>query len=62
MAVAVVAYTLVFAIVGQSNHWFDTRYAMREFVNNELPADAKVAVSGYVPARKPTTDPLLYGH
>lgn len=48
VTVAVVAYTLAFAVVGQSNHWFDTRYAMREFVNNELPADAKIAISGYV--------------
>lgn len=45
---AVLTYTLAFAIVGQSNHWFDTRYAMREFVNQELPAEAKIAVSGYV--------------
>lgn len=52
LAAAVVAYTLAFAVVGQSNHWFDSRYAMREFVNNELPADAKVAVSGYVQHKK----------
>jgi len=49
---AIIAYTLAFAVVGQSNHWFDSRYAMREFVNNELPADAKVAVSGYVQHKK----------
>ncbi len=48
LAAAVVVYTLAFGIVGQSNHWFDTRYAMREYVNNELPAEAKIAVSGYV--------------
>ncbi len=48
LAPAVLVYTLVFGIVGQSNHWFDTRYAMREYVNKELPADAKIAISGYV--------------
>ena len=48
---AVVAYTLAFALVGQSNHWFDTRYAMRQYVNNELPADARIGISGYVSHR-----------
>jgi hypothetical protein len=48
LPVAVVTYTFLFCVVGQSNHWFDTRYEMREFVNNELPKDAKVGVSGYV--------------
>lgn len=41
-------YTFLFCAVGQSNHWFDTRYEMREFVNNELPKDAKIGISGYV--------------
>ena len=45
---AVLAYTIAFALVGQSNHWFDTRYAAREFINNELPRDANVGISGYV--------------
>jgi hypothetical protein len=44
----VITYTFLFCVVGQSNHWFDTRYAMRTFVNNELPKDAKIGVSGYV--------------
>ncbi|TXF90649.1 hypothetical protein FUA23_06020 [Neolewinella aurantiaca] len=48
LSLAVVIYTVLFGIVGQSNHWFDTRYEMREFVNNELPEDAKIGVSGYV--------------
>jgi hypothetical protein len=48
LPLAVVVYTFLFCVVGQSNHWFDTRYEMREFVNNELPEDAKIGVSGYV--------------
>ena len=48
LPLAVVTYTFLFCTVGQSNHWFDTRYAMRDFVNNELPKNAKVGVSGYV--------------
>ena len=43
---AVVVYTLVFAVVGQSHHWFDTRYAFRDWANAELPAPARVGVAG----------------
>jgi hypothetical protein len=46
--IGLVVYTLAFGIVGQWNHWYDTRYDMREFVNTEIPKDAKIAVSGYV--------------
>ncbi len=45
---AVVTYTFLFALVGQSNHWFDTRYDMREWIATELPADATIAISNYV--------------
>ncbi len=48
LPLAVVTYTFLFCVVAQSNHWFDTRYAMREFVNNELPKEAKIGISGYV--------------
>ena len=58
---AVVAYTLAFAVVGQSNHWFDTRYAMRDYVNHELPADARVEISGYV-SLQGLRKTRFYGH
>ena len=45
---AVVTYTFLFALVGQSNHWFDTRYEMREWMATELPAEATIAASNYV--------------
>ena len=41
-------YTFCFALVGQLNHWKDTRYAMREWIATELPADAVIATSNYV--------------
>ena len=45
---AVVTYTFLFALVGQSNHWFDTRYEMREWIATEIPTDATIAASNYV--------------
>lgn len=43
----VLAWSVGLAVVGQSNHWFDTRYAMRDWLNAELPAPAKVGLTGY---------------
>lgn len=44
----VVAWSLGLAVVGQSHHWFDTRAAVRDWANVELPKPAKVGISGFV--------------
>lgn len=50
LAAGVVAWSLGLAVVGQSHHWFDTRIAMRDWANRELPKPAKVGISGFVHA------------
>ncbi len=45
---AIVLYTLLLALVGQSNHWWDTRSAAKEYVLNQLPATAKIVATPYV--------------
>lgn len=48
LVVLVVAWSLGLGIVGQSHHWFDTRIAMREWANEELPKPAKVGISASI--------------
>lgn len=48
LAALVVAWSLGLGIVGQSHHWFDTRIAMRDWVNKELPKPAKVGISASI--------------
>lgn len=44
----ILAYTLFFALVGQSNHWWDTREAARDWSIRFLPERANVMVTPYV--------------
>ncbi|WP_020569885.1 hypothetical protein [Neolewinella persica] len=44
----VIAWSLGLGIVGQSHHWFDTRIAMRDWANKELPKPAKVGISASI--------------
>lgn len=46
----VVAYTLLLALMGQGNHWFDTRATARDWIKQELPADAKIVATPYTTA------------
>lgn len=54
---AVLAYTLLLGCLGQSNHWFDTRIAAREWINTQLPAAAVVAATPYAAVKglRPTS-------
>ncbi len=45
---AVLAYTFAFALVGQSNHWWDTRVDARNYVLSELPDTAKIEATPYM--------------
>jgi hypothetical protein len=44
----VIVWSLGLSIVGQSHHWFDTRIAMRDWANEELPKPAKVGISASI--------------
>lgn len=43
---AVVAWSLGMAIVGQSNHWFDTRYAFRDWAVEAVPPPLRIGLAG----------------
>jgi len=45
--VGVVVWSLGLALVGQSNHWFDNREEMVEWVAKELPPPARVGITAY---------------
>ena len=47
---SVFLWSLGLALVGQSNHWFDTRYAFRDWANKELRKPLRVGISGYLHA------------
>jgi hypothetical protein len=42
----VLIWSLGLALVGQYNHWFDTRYAFRDWARRELPPPAKIGTAG----------------
>lgn len=44
----ILVYTCLLALVGQSNHWHDTRESARDWANTQLPPTAKVAATPYV--------------
>ncbi len=46
--VALVTYTFAFGVVGQSNHWFDTRVAALAYVNQEITDQDRVRISPYL--------------
>lgn len=48
IALPVAAWTLALGLLGQSNHWFDTREKARDWVNTHLPDSAVVVATPYV--------------
>ena len=44
----VIAWSFGLGVVGQSNHWFDPRIAMRDWANEELPKPTKVGISASI--------------
>ncbi|MEM9837287.1 MAG: glycosyltransferase family 39 protein, partial [Bacteroidota bacterium] len=47
----VIIYTGSLTLVGQSNHWWDTRAAARDWMTTHLPADAKILATPYAVAK-----------
>ncbi|MEL6276704.1 MAG: hypothetical protein AAFU03_16520, partial [Bacteroidota bacterium] len=48
VTLGIMFYTLFFTLVGQSNHWFDSRAAAREWINSQFTAGEKVVTGPYV--------------
>ena len=44
----VVAWSFGLGVVGQSHHWYDTRVAMRDWLNEELPKPNRVGISASI--------------